>query len=117
MDKSGYGNRQVFHQLTMLNQLLKLINIVRRTRTRLLKIKDLIHKVSSIKRREVLFSQSILHNCPLGDGWLLHTLKVSGECLPRLPNGTHKFHFSKANTLNIRHPIPSEIVLHGDQPV
>jgi len=68
-------------------------------------------------RREVLFFQPILHDFPLNNMRLTHSLKVTHDSLPKLPSRSYEFHLGKSNPLNIRHLIPVKIVLCSNYPV
>ena len=67
-----------------------------------------------MERRKVLFFQPILHDFPLYNGRLTHSLKVICDSLPKLSSRSYEFHFGKLNPLNIRHLIPVKIVLHSN---
>ena len=70
-----------------------------------------------MERRKVLFFQPILHDFPLYNGRLTHSLKVICDSLPKLFSWSYEFHLSKSNPINIRHIIPVKIVLYSNYPV
>jgi len=94
-----------FLQLTTFNQLLKGVDIILQTRTRLAKVKHLVHMVSSTERSEVLFLQFILLDFPLVNGRFMRSLKVTRDNVSKLPSKSYELHISKSNSLNIRHLI------------